>query len=76
MEYIGIDKSKLTYIGSERYIIRRVMKEENLHDVNEWKQYLGVEKAFRKDDLIYFCDLIPDAIIVTDDDVEKPILDK
>lgn len=63
-----IDKSKITYIGDNRYIIVRVITEETMQgSIDEWKSYLNADKAFRKDSSIYFCRTIEDATVIDDE---------
>lgn len=46
------------------YILKRKFKEEYKPNIEAWKEQLGADKVLKKDGVLYFVELIPEAEII------------
>ena len=54
------------------YILKRRLKEEYNPNVEVWKDHLGADLVLRKDGVLHFVELVPDAeILPADSNLEK-----
>ncbi len=54
------------HIDGVLYRLKRTLKESNNPIVETWKEYLKVDKVFKKDGILYFLETIEEAIEVVD----------
>jgi len=47
-------KRTFIYVGEDMFEVFRILPEANVSDVNEMKEKLGVETAFRKEGNLFF----------------------
>ena len=52
-------------VNDNLYEIKRAWPEERIKNVDMVKEWLNVDTVFRKDNVMYFCQLIEEAEIVT-----------
>lgn len=53
--------------------VRRRFREEHIKDIELVKQYYDCDTTLRQDGFLYFCVEIPEAEIVSDEEVTKPV---
>lgn len=58
--------TELLSVENELYIVLRKIKEDQGPVVDVWKEHLRADKVFRKDGVLIFCRLIPEAEIIND----------
>ena len=58
---------ELVVVGEELYLLKRKLRDEQGINVDAWKEHLRAEKVFRKDGVLFFCELIPELEIVPED---------
>lgn len=46
------------------YIIRKLIREEHRPIIDTWKEILGADTVLKKDGILYFLELVPEAEIV------------
>jgi len=57
-------------IGDSLYLVRYILNEDSDTVAQEWNKMSELNKTFKKDNKMYFCELIEDAII--DKNVDNP----
>ena len=55
---------ELVVVGEELYLLKRKIRDEQGINVDIWKEHLRAEKVFRKDGILFFCELIPELEIL------------
>ena len=63
-------------IGDSLYLVRHILSEDYDAVAQEWNKMSELNKTFKRDSKMYFCELIEDAIVetVVDEDVDNPII--
>ena len=63
-------------IGDSLYLVRYILSEDYDAAAQEWNKMSELNKTFKRDNKMYFCELIEDAIVetVVDEDVDNPII--
>lgn len=56
--------------------VRRKFREEHIKDIELVKQYYDCDITLRQDEFLYFCVEVPEAEIVTEDDMPRPVKTK
>ncbi len=58
---IQINYNKIIRNGDKLYYLNRIIDESLLKDnTSEYKEFLGVDTVLRKDNMLFFCETIPD----------------
>jgi hypothetical protein len=58
---IQINFNKIIRNGDKLYYLNRIIDESLLKDnTSEYKEFLGVDTVLRKDNMLFFCETIPD----------------
>ena len=57
-------KTEFIKFEDKLYIVKKVVKAEYNPNIEAWKLWTGADIALRREDLIYFVELIPDLEIV------------
>jgi hypothetical protein len=55
-----IGSKQVLKINDSLFIVKRILREEYCKDVEFLKLWAGADIAFKKEDLIYFCEAIID----------------
>ena len=59
-------------IGDSLYLVRHILSEDYDAVAQEWNKMSELNKTFKRDSKMYFCELIEEAII--DENVDNPII--
>jgi hypothetical protein len=59
-------------IGDSLYLVRHILSEDYDAVAQEWNKMNELNKTFKRDSKMYFCELIEEAII--DENVDNPII--
>jgi hypothetical protein len=59
-------------IGDSLYLVRYILSEDYDAVAQEWNKMSELNKTFKRDSKMYFCELIEEAII--DENVDNPII--
>lgn len=59
-------------IGDSLYLVRYILSEDYDAVAQEWNKMSELNKTFKRDSKMYFCELIEEAII--DESVDNPII--
>jgi hypothetical protein len=59
-------------IGDSLYLVRHILSEDYDAVAQEWNKMSELNKTFKRDNKMYFCELIEDAII--DESVDTPTI--
>lgn len=51
-------------VGDDMFEIHRIFPDKPYTDVDSLKKYFNVDRVFRKDDKLYFCFLVKEAVII------------
>ena len=62
-------KNEFIKHGENLYVLRKRIKEEYKPNIELWKAHLGADTVLKKDDLLYFVELIPEAEIIVEDTI-------
>lgn len=55
------------------YILKKTLKEEYNPNIEVWKDYLGADLVLKKENVLYFVELVPDLEIIPNDvDLQEP----
>ena len=58
---IQINYNKIIRNGDKLYYLNRIIDESLLKDnISEYKEFLGVDTVLGKDNMLFFCESIPD----------------
>lgn len=60
-------KNEFVKFNDRLYIVKRILKEEYSPNVDAWKEHLGADVVLKKDNLLYFAELVPDLDIIPDE---------
>jgi hypothetical protein len=69
-----LNKQLLT-INENLYVLKRTFSEDRIKNVDTAKEWLSADHVFKKDGVLYFCELIPECELVEDTEtllVEEP----
>ena len=69
-----LNKQLLT-INENLYVLKRTFSEDRIKNVDAAKEWLSADHVFKKDAVLYFCELIPECELVEDTEtllVEAP----
>ena len=58
------------------YVLKRKLKEEYRPNIESWKEQLGADKVLKKDGVLYFVELVPEAEIIEDDQTLQPLIEE
>jgi hypothetical protein len=58
------------------YVLKRKFKEEYRPNIEAWKEVLGADKVLKKDGVLYFVELIPEAEVIEDDQTLQPLIEE
>lgn len=58
------------------YVLKRKFKEEYRPNIEAWKEQLGADKVLKKDGVLYFVELIPEAEVIEDDQTLQPLIEE
>jgi hypothetical protein len=58
------------------YVLKHKVKEEYRPNIEAWKEQLGADKVLKKDGVLYFVELVPEAEIVEDDITVQPLIEE
>lgn len=59
-------------IGDSLYLVKLILNEDHDALAQEWNKMSELNKTFKKDSKMYFCELVEDAII--DENVDTPVI--
>jgi hypothetical protein len=51
-------------VNDDLFLVKRVLFEDRIKDIEGIKQWLGVDAVYKKDNLLYFCTKIDELEIV------------
>ena len=55
---------QLLSINDELYLIKKIIRQEEVKDIEPIKTSLLASHVFKKDEMLYFCDIIPNLEII------------
>lgn len=58
------------------YVLKRKFKEEYRPNIESWKEQLGADKVLKKDGVLYFVELVPEAEVIEDDQTLQPLIEE
>lgn len=60
-------KTEFIKFNDRLYILKKTIKAMYNPDVDAWKEYLGADTVLKKDNILYFAELVPDLDIIEDE---------
>lgn len=61
-------KNQFIKHDNKLYVVKRILKEEYNPNVEAWKEHLGADVVLKKDQLLYFVELVPDLDILPNEE--------
>ena len=59
---------QLINVNGQLYLVKRILREDAVKNVDAAKELLSCEYAFRKDGFLYFCDSVPEIETINEDE--------
>ena len=59
-------KNEFVNFQDRIFLIKKIIKEEHLPNIEVWKEHLMADTVLKKDGLLYFLEIVPDLDIITD----------
>lgn len=62
---------QLLSINEELYLVKRIVKEENIKDIEPLKTLYQASHVFKRDSMFYFCDKISELEQLQEDSIQE-----
>jgi hypothetical protein len=60
-------KTEFIKFNDRLYILKKTIDEKYNPNVDAWKEYLGADTVLKKENILYFAELVPDLEIIEDE---------
>jgi len=64
-------KREFLYFQDKLFIIKKILRESTLPNIEVWKEHLNADTVLRKDGGLYFLELVPDLEIIEESKIIK-----
>ena len=62
-------KREFLYFQDKLFIIKRIIKESTLPNIEKWKEHLNADTVLRRDGSLYFLENVPDLEIIEEPEI-------